>query len=336
MMKRIAASVITCVLAGIAPLSLHAQEPVPQRPASLRINVQNDMPNIGDFTVGPARVFLEIPAGEERVVELQITNREGRIAAFDLSAEDFDADPERDGTPRFYATDIEGLYPAREWITPELDRMELRHAERAFVRITIRVPEDAEPGDHQAALIVTRDVESQPVGGFEIISRVASLFVITVPGDIVQEGYITRLQPRHYINWSFPVTLNLAARNAGTVYMAPEGAISVRNIFGITVDEILIKDWFILRNSSRQRDFNWEPLFALGYYRAVTDLTVFGNRPLQPVSTSFWVIPLLPVLLLLLLIFLVSFLVQYFSARFEIRRKPGAEDEKKKARSAKS
>lgn len=306
-----------------------AAEPVPVRPANMRINVQNNMPAVGDFTVGPARVFLEIPAGEERTVELQLTNREGRLAAYNFTAEDFDADPDREGTPIFYANDMEGLYPARKWLTPEVKRLELLHAERAFVRVTVKVPEDADAGDHQAALVVTRETEKETQGGFEVIPRVAALFIITVPGDIVQEGYITRLQPRRYINWSFPVTLNLAARNTGTVHMDPIGSIDIRNIFGITVDEIPVRDWYILRDSSRQRDFQWKPLFGLGYYKATTDLQVFDRRPLEPVSAGFWVIPLLPVLILLLLIFFVSFMVQYVSARFEIKRKPAAPAKKK-------
>ena len=48
---------------------------------------------------------------------------------------------------------------------------------------------------------------------------------------------------------------------------------------------------------------------------------LFYNSPMEAVVTSFWVIPLLPVLVILFLIFLVSFIVQYFFSRFEIRRK---------------
>ncbi len=331
-MNKIAAALSLSLVVSLTSSVALAAEPLPVRPASLRVNIQNDTPAIGDFIVGPARIFLQIAPGEERTVEVEITNREGQLAAFDLETEDFDADGEREGTPVFYASDLEGTYPAREWITPEVSRMELRHAERAFVRVTVKVPENADPGDHQAALIVTRDVASQPVGGFHIVSRVAALFIITVPGDIVQEGYVDGLYAKNYLNWFFPVTLNLSARNMGTVYMAPTGTIAIRNIFGITVDEIPVKNWVILRNSSRTRNFEWRPVFALGYYWAETDLKAFGDRPLDPVSAGFWVVPLLPLLILLLAIFSVSFLVQYFSSRFEITRKTKKSDAPKKRR----
>ena len=319
---------VSALLLGLA---LHAVVPValaqtPNRPESLRVNVQNDTPAVGDFTVGPARVILNMAPGEERTVEVQITNREGRLAAFDLSTEDFSSDPEREGTPIFSPPDEDGLYPARTWIEPETDRLELRHAERAFLRVTVRVPSDAEPGDHQAALIVTRDVESQPIGGFSIVSRVAALFIVSVEGDVVREGTIDSLQARRTFNWFLPAFLRLTASNTGTIHMIPMGMIRIENIFGITVDEIPVKNWVILRDSSRYRDFEWKPKFALGYYRATTDLTAYDGMAMQPVSTSFWVVPLLPVLIILFFIFLVSFLVQYVASRFEIKRKPSAKE----------
>lgn len=319
-MKRFAITLATCFLFHAAiPVALAQTSQSSQ--GQVRINVQNDMPAIGDFMVGPARVLLSIAPGEERTVEIQLTNREGQPATFELSKEDFAADPEHEGTPTFFESSIPGPYPARSWITPEVNSITLRHAERAFINVTVRVPADAEPGDHQAALIFTRDVENQPAGGFSIVSRVAALFIITVEGDVVQEGYIDRLSAHSYLNWFFPVRLDLSARNLGTVYMSPTGTIDIRNIFGIVVDQIPVTSWVILRDSARTLTFDWRPRFALGYYRAVTDLNVYNDRKLEPVSTSFWVIPLLPVLLLLFFIFLVSFVVQYFSSRFEIRRK---------------
>ncbi len=308
------------VCATITPVA-QAQSLTPNRPETLRVNMQSDTPEIGDFILGPARVFLTIPPGEERTVEIQITNRAGRLSEFTLETEDFDSDAEREGTPVFFASDLQGSYPARAWIIPEVNSMELNHSERAFLRVTVKVPADADAGDHQAALIVTRETETDSTGGFKIVSRVASLFIITVPGDIVQEGVVDELYPESYVNWLLPVSLWLTAKNTGTVHIAPVGTIDIRNVFGIIVDEVPVKDWYILRGSMRKRAFEWRPVFALGYYKATTDLVAYDGRPLPPSSAGFWVIPLLPVLLLLLSIFVVSFLVQSFSSRFEVRRK---------------
>ncbi len=296
------------------------------RPSSLRINIQSDTPVLRDFTLGPTRFILSMAPGEERTVDVELTNREGDPSIFNLTTEDFMANPEQEGTPTFFAEGIDGPYSARRWITPEIRRVQLNHADRAYLRVTVRVPKNADPGDHQAALIITREIPPDNVSGIAIVSRVASLFVITVQGDVVETGGIESISARKHINWSLPVSLHLVGKNTGTVHMLPTGVVEIRNIFGISVDQIPVNDWVILRESVRMRDFTWLPRFALGRYTAKTDFVAFNGRHLPSVSTSFWVIPLLPVLLILLVIFLVSFGVQYFFSRFEIqtKKKPAA------------
>lgn len=291
------------------------------RPPSLRINVQSDTPVLRDFTLGPTRFILSMAPGEERTVDVELTNRNGDTSIFNLTTEDFIANAEQEGTPMFFAEGLDSSYSARRWITPEIRRVQLLHADRAFIRVTVRVPQNADAGDHQAALIITREVPPTEESGINIVSRVASLFVISVQGDIIENGLIKSLTASKSLNWSLPVYLRLAAKNTGTVHMIPTGTVEIRNIFGIPVDDVPFKDWVVLRESERSRDFTWLPRFALGRYTASTDFTAFNGRHLESVSTSFWVIPLLPVLVILLLIFIVSFLVQYLMARFEFRRK---------------
>lgn len=304
------------------------------RPPSLRINVQSNTPVIRDFTVGPARFLLSMQPGEQRTVDIELTNREGESSIFDLTTEDFIADPEHEGTSTFFGEDVDGPFSARRWLAPEIRRVQLNHADRAFIRVMVSVPKDADPGDHQAALIVTREEAPSTVSGIAIVSRVAALFIITVQGDVVEEGSIEQLTAHRFLNWSLPVGFRLTAKNSGSVRMLPSGTVEIRNIFGIPVDSVPFNDWVVLRDSTRSRDFSWLPRFALGRYTAVTDFTAFNGRHLPPVSTAFWVIPLLPVLLILLVIFVVSFAVQYFFSRFEIHQKK-PETPKKKAVKAK-
>lgn len=290
--------------------------------AKLRINQQSDTPDLEDFVVGPTRFILPMKPGEERTVELQLTNRMGENIDFELLTEDFFADPEQEGTPSFFEANLEGPYPARLWLTPEVKSFTLQHADRAFINVTVRVPADAEPGDHQAAVIVKqREPEGNRTPGISIVPRVASLFIVSVEGDVTRDASLTSLWARRKINWWLPATLGLSAQNKGTVHFSANGLVEIRNLFGIVVDEIPVKNWIVLRNSARTREIVWSPRFALGRYTATTDITLYPGMPTQQLRTSFWVIPLLPLLIILLVIFFVSFTVQYFFSRFEIRRK---------------
>ena len=173
------------------------------------------------------------------------------------------------------------------------------------------------PRDRDAALVVQRDQteEEKKAPGFQIIARVASLMLITVPGTVVQKGSLTSLRASAPVYFSYPVQLVLEGKNEGTVHFSPSGTIRIRNILGLVVDELPVQGWIILRHAVNTVTFDWKPRFALGRYTAAAEVTVLGQT--QTLTTSFWVIPALPVLLALLAIFLVSFLVQYFFSRFE-------------------
>ena len=72
---------------------------------------------------------------------------------------------EHRGIQRRAAASDRGPFPARNWMTPEVNRLELRHAERAFLRVTVRVPQDASAGDHHADLTGVWDWHPAAAGG---------------------------------------------------------------------------------------------------------------------------------------------------------------------------
>lgn len=321
-MRKLPSAVLSVAVLAAAlgsPFSAAAQTQGPKRPPTLRVNLQSDRLPHDDFLVSPTRHSLVIPAGEKRTVDVEIYNRLAKRQDVKLGTEDFSADA--NGAPVFFDEQFSGPYTARLWMDPETERFELDPAEKAYVRVTVSVPADAEPGDHQAAVIVTRLNSDRASGAIGITARVACLFIITVPGDVRQEAHIERFVPQRVLNWFKPISLDLTLRNSGSVHAEPLGVIEIRNIFGIVVDEIPFRDWIVLRDSVRTRTLNWNPVFALGRYTARTRLTAFNGKPLELVTRAFWVFPILPVLIFLFLIFLISFLVQYFFARFEIRKK---------------
>jgi hypothetical protein len=312
----------------LSSLQLASAAAVPDPyPRPARINYQNDTPNLRDFVVGPTRYILPMKPGEERTVELQITNRMGAPTKFDVVTEDFFADPQQQGTPSFFEANLNGPYPARLWLTPELHKFSLNHADRAFINVTVKVPLDAEPGDHQAAVIIKQaDAPPSNTSGINIVPRLAALFIVSVEGDTTKDAQLVSLYARKHFNWALPVSLGMSAKNDGTVHFSANGTIEIRNIFGIMVDELPVKNWIVLRNSARSIDFTWQPRFALGRYTAMSNITLYDGAISQQVSTSFWVIPLLPLLIILFTIFFVSYLVQYFFSRFEIRKKDEPEE----------
>jgi len=294
-------------------------------PASAQLEIrkvmQNNVPVQGDFMLGPTRLSFSLAPGEEETTMLEVTNRQGETASFQIVTEDFSAGSTPEEATKLYGAES-GPFPARSWLVPASQTFSLRHGERALVPVTVRVPVDALPGDHYAAVLINRLMTDEEGAdqGFAILSRVGTLFLISVEGDVIQKGDLTQLRTGRTVYGTYPIDLHLTGQNEGTVYMTPIGTIDIKNLLGFVVDQIPVKDWVILRNSTRTLRLDWQPRFALGYYTATAHLKI-GDESLTVVQDSFWVLPIVPILLALICIFLVSFLVQFGFSRFEIRRK---------------
>ncbi|MDD5054920.1 MAG: hypothetical protein PHZ00_01485 [Candidatus Peribacteraceae bacterium] len=310
-------------------VAAQAVTPSPDVPAPplVRINQEQDVEVRGDFILSPTRIVMELDPGEEETVELQIISREGIQRSFDVTVEDFSITDDGTDNIQFYAGS-DGPFSARSWVTPAVPAVTIEHGQRAFFTVKVSVPKNASVGDHYSVVLFQRQPGEDERGGVSMVSRVGALFLITVKGDVVREGSLQQFLVQRRLNWALPVGFALQYRNTGTVHVVPQGHMEIRNIFGVVVDDIAVKDWYVLRDSTRRREIVWQPKFAFGYYNANLILTAAGQQ--QAVSpVSFWVIPAIPTALILIAIFAVSFLVQAFFSRFELKKKKKETPKKK-------
>lgn len=314
---------ITALIFPVAALAeSQSSSSASSRLPAIQISQQSGVEVRGDFQVGPTRFVLEMDPGETRTVEVQLTSREGEPRSYSIGVEDFAVSDDGTDNIKFYGNGA-GPFSAKPWIVPAAIDLRLKHGERAFIPVTISVPKNAAVGDHYSVVLFQRDPKSdeQQKGGFNLVARIGALLLITVKGDIIKQGSMQSFSVSRPIYWSLPAQLSIVYKNTGTVHLTPTGHIEFKNIFGIAVDDVAIKDWYVLRSSVRKRDILWQPKFALGYYTATMHLTSAGQPNESVQSVTFWIIPALPVLIALLAIFLVSFLVQAFFSHFEIKKK---------------
>ncbi len=204
-----------------------------------------------------------------------------------------------------------------------MNEVALHQGEFATIPVTITIPETADAGDHMASIMVKKKRLTRKPGGVIVNAYTAVLFIVTVRGDVRTGGSFENFAPQRFLNWSLPVPVVATARNTGTVHFVPRGTITFRNIFGVTVDEITLPTWYVLRGTTDRRTIEWKPKFAIGYYTVTSDFSFDVKAgdpiPVEQQKTAFLVIPLLPTLVVLLAIFLVSFLVQFFFSRFHVK-----------------
>ena len=274
----------------------------------------------GDFQVGPTRFVLDMDPGEERTIQVKLLSRQGEQRNFEIGVEDFSVSDDGTDSVQFYGNG-NGPFSARSWIQPEISTINLDHGEEATISVKITVPKNAAVGEHYSVVLFQRTPKENARAGFNMISRVGALILLTVRGDTVTEGTLQQFSTSKRVYFALPAQFLIQYRNTGTVHIVPRGKIEIKNMFGITVDEIPLRDWYVLRSSTRRREIVWLPRFALGYYTAQLSISGVGGEPDIRIGAPFWVIPALPVLLAIIAIFGASFLVQIFFSRFEIKKK---------------
>lgn len=272
-----------------------------------------------DFLVSPTRFVETLQPGTSKTIDISVMNREGRPVTYRLFRQDFAPDSEQNDI-RLY-TDTDGPYSARNWVT-SVTEFTIEHGERATIPVTISVPPNASAGDHYTTIMI-RHKDGPDSDGIGIIAQVGILLIITADGDIVRSGDIVSFSSWYPIYWARKAMMTLKYKNTGTVHLVPTGLVRITNIFGVTVDEIPFRDWYVYRSSIRSRELVWEPRFALGRYTARLSLTDGAHDAAHPIiaSTSFWILPIVPLIIILCVIVVLSLLSQLLLSHYEIKRK---------------
>ena len=249
------------------------------------------------------------------------------------------------GVPTFdFEAPIEGL---SSWLQLEGGSFILEPGQRVELAITIKVPQDAEPGGHYAALFFsTNPPKTEDEGQIAIGSKIGTLFLVRVEGEIIEKGSIEEFflgDHQKTLN-RLPAELYLRFQNTGNVHLRPTGTITITNLFGKESAKVDLNEakGATLPETIRKYEAIWEKgqvkettgniwsnfwkeysnewnNFAFGRYKAEIDLT-FGSDSKQTATAklSFWVLPwrviVVFALILLVVIFLLIFLIKRYNA----------------------
>lgn len=214
------------------------------------------------------------------------------------------------------------------WITVTKDPIVVEPESSVNVDYTIAVPEAAPPGGHFAAILIgTRPPESSEPGLVKTSQMVSSLFLARVAGDVVEEGQIREFSVARTFVPSPRAEFMMRFENSGSVYLQPQGDITIYNMWGkergfIPVNQ---KTNFgnVLPKSIRKFSFTWEgtpSITDIGRYKAVATV-MYGIDAKRSVDRTvyFWVIPWKATLITLAFIALFALFV-VVAIRLYVRR----------------
>lgn len=251
---------------------------------------KNDDQVTGQIVISPTKIEMNADPGDRATREISLTNRTGEPVTFQFTTEDFQGSTDPSQATVFMG-ETSSPWGAADWIEPEVSSIVLDQGETLTLTATIRVPPNAEPGGHYAALFASWAIDEVEDGAaIQVTKRVGTLFLITVSGNIVHDATLDKPEVKGFSEYG-PVNIGLVFNNHGNVHAKPTGKVVIRNIFGQTVAQIPVEEWVVLPDSSRRTLVQWGGKYHFGRYTASAEIGYSEERSLLISQTSFWVIP---------------------------------------------
>lgn len=215
------------------------------------------------------------------------------------------------------------------WIVMQDEKVLIPAFKSVDVSFVIDVPKGAEPGGHYAAILVGTKPPQDKIEGsvVKVSSMLSSLILLSVSGDIKEEGRIREFSTNKDFYFEPRVDFKIRFENLGNVHIQPQGEIRIYDFFGKTKEVMTLnhKSEFgnVLPGNTRTWDFSWKgngSLTEMGRYKAQLFLS-YGDKGRETIDQTlfFWVIYLKPLLIIGgALLFL--FLLIVFSIKAYIKR----------------
>jgi hypothetical protein len=278
----------------------------------------------GDFVLEPGKTEVVLKPGESIVKNIAITSRIEGVSHFSISTEDFRGSEDPGNAVVLMGNDP-GPYSLRDYLTPEIDDFTLELGEKITIPVQISIPMDAEPGGIYGAAIIQSDPRAIDGGGqAKVISRLGSLFLVRIEGDIKEEGDVEDFRittPHRFFHEKGPITFEVLFRNSGSVHLVPYGVIEIKNTLGTVVAELPVDAYFALPDSLRFREIEWNKETLLGRYTATLTLQPgYGEESIVR-EVAFWVMPWKVLLGGFVGVFVLVYLFYFIATRFEFKRK---------------
>ncbi|MBU2109458.1 DUF916 domain-containing protein [Patescibacteria group bacterium] len=147
------------------------------------------------------------------------------------------------------------------WVTMSVSELSLEPNETKAVDFTIKVPENAEVGDHMGAIIVQgKEVpEAEEGTTMRVVTRVGARIYLTVPGEMIKE---LELEDFSYKIEEGQVVFYLTLTNKGNIRIAPKGEIEIKDKSGNAVDKIKITKREVFPKDTIVLPTKWEKTMA--------------------------------------------------------------------------
>ncbi|MBU1034699.1 DUF916 domain-containing protein [Patescibacteria group bacterium] len=283
-------------------------------------------------TISPPFFDYSLNPGDTVSDVIKIYNESDAPLTLYPIAVNFSAGDDESGIPQFYSSNenINGMALA-EWLQFSSDPITMQPHERANLSFSLVIPKDGQPGGHYGGIFLSTEPEEKS-GSVGLGSKLASLILLRVSGDIIENAYIEEFGflNRQRIYTHLPVSFFVRFKNEGTTHLRPTGNAFIKNMFGLQSASIEVNPEFAsaLPNSIRKYFFDWQKSsadeksselmkeiknFGFGRYKATVVLTYGQDNKFATAERTFWVIPWMLIILGLVVLVILWFMLNLYN-----------------------
>jgi hypothetical protein len=285
-----------------------------------------------DLTVMPAKVEITAQPGQNLSFTISLLNQSSNALQLQVYPMDYYVNPDNTFVfeePGHYS------YSCANWVQIRQADVSVPPNSQIDQRFDLNVPKEAEPGGHYAVIFFQDAAEPKPGQGVAPQSRVGSLVLLTVPGQITREVNITgfNLDSDYFSLWGksgesdggWPartIRYHVEMENTGNVHATVYAQLHYWSRFGFGAGTVDLGSSTILPGTVRYFDGALPNPPGLGLYKAEViisygpdQVTLDTEKRLQ---TSFKVIPVLWIMAIILGLLLLWLMLRFFRRKFRV------------------
>ncbi len=245
------------------------------------------------LSLSPAKLELTANPGVPTTRLITVRNNGQEALTLKVSLEDI-GPSEADTEGAQLLGEKTGPYSLKNFITPASWELTLEPGEIGALPITIELPEGALPGGHYGAVVLSTAGDAG--ASTRVISQLASLIFVRVPGEVQEKGELTDF------GWDSNSSFYLTFANTGNIYLNPYGVIGVtyrfwrpRKVINTEEFTVSVDPWYVLPGDTRTRETKLSPgippRLKYGYYQAELSLNRGYQDLVDTRTITFWILP---------------------------------------------
>ncbi len=201
---------------------------------------------------------------------------------------------------------LSNQYSLASWITVSPSNLSIAPDSYQYVRFTINVPLDAQPGSRFASVVASVSASQNSRSGSGVGTEIGSLILLTISGNVTVDATLTNFYTNPVFTQGGIVNFIQKIQNTGNVTLRPTGKIVISNMFGNTVKTISIQSLDVIPSAVRlsQEQINTKGYIGLYTASLFVNYNSEGKSGTLVGKTSFWVIPIYEILLIIAIIIL--------------------------------